>query len=211
MAVEKAEIEREQGRHVPCLFNPTQFRMAKSNIVGLRPGPGQVGTEPVLLRRRERHARAQPRLRHDRHRHGGDHAHQRPVRADGGRSRPARLRRRHRTGPTPVGAIPVGELRRVQVGDRIAVGRVHLLRVRRHAAAGPGVAEPVAVRGRPVAGFARTRRRARRRPARSHVVQAGEPLDAITARYYGPPPTGGSSPRPTASRTRSRSPRAPCC
>ena len=184
MAVEKAEIEREKGTPLPCLFNPTQFRMAKSNNwdpdqVQGKSAPnlffttGGSGTLDLSLvfdttdtgKAVTGHTNALFQLMEvDPDLPGFD--------ADTGRGRPQWVRFRWGSFASFKAVI---ENLSVEFTYFAADGTP--LRARVSLSLRQYEDDPGWVRQNPTSGTPR--------PSRSHLVQAGEAIDAIAARYYG--------------------------
>lgn len=184
MAVEKAEIEREKGGPIPCLFNPTQFRMAKSNTwdsdqVQGKSAPdlffttGGSGTLDLSLvfdttdtgKAVTTHTNALFQLMEvDPNLPGHD--------AATGRGRPQWVRFRwgsFASFKSVIDNLSVEFTYFASDGTPLRARTTLALRQYQH--------EPGWVRQNPTSGTPH--------PSRSHVVQAGEALDAIAARYYG--------------------------
>lgn len=184
MAVEKAEIEREKGTALPCLFNPTQFRMAKSNMwdsdqVQGKSAPnlfftgGGSGTLELSLvfdttdtgKAVTKHTNALFELMEVDPDLPG-------YRADTERGRPQWVRFRWGNFASFKSVIE-----NLSVEFTYFASDGTPLRARVSLSLKQYEDDPSWVRQNPTSGTPR--------PGRSHVVQAGEPLDAITARYYG--------------------------
>ena len=203
--LQKAYLEVETGTRIECMFNPATFAFSQANRWESDSVPGKSTPDDALRRRPGRHVQPQPRVRHDRRR------------APPSRRTPnkllklmdvdttlRRLRRPARQRPAAVGQVPLGHVAALVQGRHQEHRRVvHLLLERGPAAAGEREHEPRAVRaGRqlgpaePDVGHAEAEPHppgAGRRHARPHR----RPATTATRR------SGGRSPAPTASPTRS--------
>jgi Contractile injection system tube protein/LysM domain len=184
MAVEKAEIEREKGSPLPCLFNPTQFRMAKANTwdadqVQGKSAPdlyfttGGSGTLDLSLvfdtsesgKPVTTHTNALFELMEvDPDLPGFDSA--------TGRGRPQWVRFRWGSFASFKAVVENLSVEFTYFGADGSPLRARVTLSLRQYEDDPGW-----VRQNPTSGTPN--------PARSHTVQPGEALDAITARYYG--------------------------